>query len=86
MDAWRTKMPRHNFREIVLMVLAMLIGLGTVLLIGHRLFYVTASSIPPANGGVAFVVVSGVSVKVFTMLIVAVVAFVVMLAVILWKR
>ena len=78
-------MPRHNFREIVLMVLAVLIGLGTVLLIGNRLFYVTASSIPPGNGGVTFAVGS-VSVKLFTMLIVAVIAFVVMLAVILWKR
>jgi len=78
-------MPRHNFREIVLMILAVLGGLGILLLIGARLFHSTASSIPPGNSGVSFVV-GGVSVKLFAMLIVAVVAFVVMLAVFVWKR
>ena len=78
-------MPRHNFREIVLMVLAVLVGLGILLLIGARLFHFTENSIPPGNGGVSFVV-SGISIRLFAMLIVAVVAFVVMLAVLLWKR
>ena len=78
-------MPRHNFREIVLMVLAVLIALGTVSLIGNRLFYVTASSIPPGNGGVTFAA-SSVSVKLFTMLIVAIVAILVAFAVFLSRR
>ena len=37
-------MARHSFREIVLMVLAVLGGLGILLLIGTRLIHVTASS------------------------------------------
>lgn len=79
-------MARHNLREIVLMVLAVLGGLGILLLIGTRLLiYVVGRSIPPGNGGFAFAV-GGVSVKLFAMLIVAVVAFVVVLAVLLWKR
>lgn len=78
-------MARHNFREIVLIILAVLGGLGILLLIGTRLFHSTASSMPPGNGGVSFVV-GGVSVKLFAMLIVAVVAFVVVLAVFLWRR
>jgi hypothetical protein len=78
-------MARHNFREIVLMVLAVLGGLTILLLIGNRLIHVTASSIPPGNGGFAFAV-GGVSVKLFALAIVGVVAIAVMLTVFLWRR
>jgi hypothetical protein len=78
-------MARHNFREIVLMVLAVLGGLTILLLIGNRLIHVTASSIPPGNGGFAFAV-GGVSVKLFALAIVALVAVVVLLALFLWRR
>jgi hypothetical protein len=78
-------MARHNFREIVLMVLAVLGGLTILLLIGNRLIHVTASSLAPGNGGFAFAV-SGASVKLFVLAIVAVVAIVVVLAVFLWRR
>lgn len=78
-------MARHNFREIVLMVLAVLVGLGILLLIGARLFHVTASSIPPGDVGIVFVV-GGVSVKLFALAIVALVAVAVLLAVFLWRR
>lgn len=80
-------MARHNFLEIVLMVLAVLGGLGILLLIGTRLIHVTASSTTAGTGGgVEFAFVGGVSVKFLAMLIVAAVAFVVALAVIIWRR
>ena len=78
-------MARHNFREIVLMILAVLGGLGILLLISSRLIHVMASPIPPGNGGFAFAV-SGASVKLFVLAIVAVVAIVVVLAVFLSRR
>lgn len=78
-------MARHSLREIVLMVLAVLGGLGILLLIGARLIHVTAGSTTAGTGGVG-AVVGGLSVNLFTMLIVAVVAFVVVLAVFLWRR
>jgi hypothetical protein len=78
-------MTRHNFREIVLMVLAVIGGLGILLLIGTRLIHVTASSTPASTGGVG-AVVGGVSVGLFALAIVAVVAIVVVLAVFLWRR
>jgi hypothetical protein len=76
-------MARHNFREIVLMVLAVLGGLGILLLIGTHLS--PARSILPGNGGVVFAV-SGVSVRLFALAILALVAIAVMLAVFLWRR
>ena len=78
-------MARHNLREIVLMVLAVLGGLGILLLICTRLIHVTTGSPTPGTGGVG-AVVGGVGVNLFAMLIVTVVAFVVVLAVLLWKR
>jgi hypothetical protein len=78
-------MARHNFREIVLMVLAVLGGLTILLLISSRLIHVMASPMPPGNGAFAFAV-SGASVKLFVLAIVAVVAIVVVLAVFLSRR
>jgi hypothetical protein len=78
-------MPRHNFLEIVLMVLAVLGGLGILLLIGTRLIHVTASFTPADTGGVS-AVVGGFGVSLFALAIVAVVAIVVVLAVFLWRR
>jgi len=77
-------MLRHNFLEIVLMVLAVLGGLGILLLIGSRLIHVTAG--PAGTGGGVGAFVGGVSINLFAMLIVAVVAFVVVLAVLLSRR
>ncbi len=78
-------MARHNFREIVLMVLAVLGGLGILLLIGIRLIHVTASPTPADTGGIG-PVVGGVGVSLFALAIVALVAVVVVLAVFLWRR
>jgi hypothetical protein len=65
------------------MVLAVLGGLGILLLIGTHLS--PARSILPGNGGVVFAV-SGVSVRLFALAILALVAIAVMLAVFLWRR
>lgn len=79
-------MARHNLREVVLMVLTVMVGVGILLLVGAALVHSTASPIPlGSNGGVAFSV-SRFSVNLFAMLIVAVFAIVVGLAVWLWKR
>ena len=78
-------MAQRNFREIVIMVLAVLVGLGILLLISSRLILAMARPILPGNGGVTFAV-SGISVKLLAMLIVAVVAFAIVLAVLVWRR
>jgi hypothetical protein len=78
-------MARHSFREIVLMVLAVLGGLGILLLIGTRLIHVTASSAPAGTGGVG-AVVGGFGVGLFGLAIIAMVAIAVVLAVFLWRR
>jgi len=78
-------MARYNYREIVLMLLAILIGLGMLSLIGASLFRQAANPIPPGNGGVAFVV-GGISAKLLVSLIVVLIAAVVGLALVLWKR
>jgi hypothetical protein len=78
-------MARHNLREIVLMVLAVLGGLGILLLIGTRLIHVTAGSTTAGTGGVG-AVVGGFGVSLFALAIVAVVAIVVVLAVFLSRR
>ncbi len=79
-------MARHNLREVVLMVLTVMVGVGILLLVGTALIHSMASPIPlGSNGGVAFSV-SRFSVNLFAMLIVAVFAIVGGLAVWLWKR
>jgi hypothetical protein len=78
-------MARHNFLEIVLMALAVLGGLGILLLIGTRSIHVTASSTTPGTGGVSFFA-GGVSVNLLAMLIVAIAAIIVSVAIFLWKR
>ena len=79
-------MPRHNLREIVLMVVSVLGGLGILLLIGNRLILVARRSTTAGTGGGIGAGVGGISVSLFAMTIVAVLAFVVVLAVLLWKR
>jgi hypothetical protein len=78
-------MARHNLREIVLMVLAVLGGLGILLLIGTRLINVTAGFTTAGTGGVG-AVVGGVSVSLFAVLLFAAVAIILALAVFLWRR
>lgn len=78
-------MARHNFFEIVLMVLAVLGGLGILLLIGTRLIHVTAGSTTAGTGGVG-AVVGGVGVSLLAILILVVVAIIGALAVFIWRR
>ena len=79
-------MARHSLREIVLMVLAVLGGLGILLLIGSRLIYFMAGSMTPGTSGGVGAVVGGIGVNLFAMSIVAVVAIIVALAIFLWRR
>jgi hypothetical protein len=80
------RMPRHNLREIVLMVVAVLGGLGILLLIGTRLILVAGRSTTAGTGGGIGAGVGGVSASLFAMMIVAVLAFVGVVAVFLWRR
>lgn len=77
-------MARHNFREIVLMILALLGGLAILMLIGSRLMHITGRRETAGTGGIA-AVTGGVSVPIFSVVIVAL-AMVVVLAVFLWRR
>lgn len=79
-------MARHNLREIVLMVLAVLGGLAILLLLGTRLIHLTATSTTAGTGGEVRSFVFGVSASLFALAMVAVVAIVVALAVFLWRR
>lgn len=79
-------MARHNLREIVLMVLAVLGGLAILLLLGTRLIHLTATSTTAGTGGGVRSLVFGVSASLFALAMVAVVAIVVALAVFLWRR
>ena len=78
-------MARHKLSEIVLMVSAVVGGLGILLLIGTRLIHLTAGSATAGTGGVG-AVAGGVSVPLFTILIVAVIAIVFALAIFLRNK
>gem|GEM_PF-6534870 len=78
-------MARPNLREVVLMALTVIVGVGILLPIGARLIRPPASFISSGSGGIAFSV-SRFSVNLFAMLIVGVFAIVVGLAIWLWKR
>lgn len=77
-------MARHNFREIVLIVLAILGGLGILLVIGSRLMHIAVGRATAGTAGVA-AVTGGVSVPLFSLVIV-VLAIVLVLAVLLGRR
>jgi hypothetical protein len=69
-------MTRHSPAEVLLMVLAVCGALAILFLIGTGLLHFAARSTPPGIGGIA-VSVGGVSVIVFSVLLVAMVAVVV---------
>ena len=77
-------MARYNFREIVLIVLAILGGLGILLVIGSRLMHIAVGRAVAGTGGGA-TVTGGVGVPLFSLVIV-VLAIVVVLAVLLGRR
>lgn len=69
-------MTRHSLAEILLMVLAVCGALAILSLIGKGLLHPAARSTPPGTGGIG-VSVGGVNVVVFSVLLVAMVAVVV---------
>ncbi len=77
-------MARNNFREIVLIVLAILGGLGILLVIGSRLMHIAVGRATAGTGGIA-AVTGGFGVPLFSLVIVVLV-IVVVLAVSLWRR
>ena len=78
-------MTRHSPAEILLMVLAVCGAVAIVSLIGTGLLRLTARPTPPSTGGIGFGV-GGVSMIVFSVLIVAVVAIVIALSLTLKSR
>ena len=77
-------MARHNFREIVLIVLAVLGALGILSVIGSRLIHIAVGRPTTGTAGIG-AVTGGVSVPLFSLVIV-VLAIVVVLAVLLRRR
>ena len=77
-------MARHNFREIILILLAILGALGIVLVIGSRLIHIAVGRATAGTGGIA-ASTGGVGVPLFSLVII-VLAIVVVLAVLLRRR
>jgi uncharacterized membrane protein len=78
-------MTRLKLPEIVMMVLAVLGGLGILCIIGTRLMHVAADRTTAETGGIS-AVAGGFGVSLFTLIVVVVLAIVVVLAVFLWRR
>jgi hypothetical protein len=78
-------MTRLKFSEIVVMVLALLGGLGILFLIGTRLILLALARSTGETGGVVFAISGGVT-RLFTFLVLAILALVVVGAVALWRR
>jgi len=78
-------MTRHSLAEILLMVLAVCGALAILSLIGTGLLHLAARSTPAGTGGIGFSV-GGVSVIVFSVLIVLVSAIVIALMLTLRSR
>lgn len=78
-------MTRLKLPEIVLMVLAVLGGLGILFVIGTRLIHLAAGPSTAETAGIA-AVAGGFSTRLFTLIMVVVLAMVVAFAVFLWRR
>jgi hypothetical protein len=78
-------MTRHSLAEILLMVLAVCGALAILSLIGTGLLRVAARSAPPGTFGIA-ASAGGVSVIVFSLLIVAAIGIVIALTFVLRSR
>jgi hypothetical protein len=79
-------MTRLKFPEIVVMVLALLGGLGFLFLIGIGLMRMALRRATAETGGVAFAVSGGLSTKLFLVILIVALAAMVALAVFLWRR
>ena len=81
----RGLMTRHSLAEILVMVLALCGAVAILSLIATGLLRLTARATPPGTGGIG-VSVGGVSMIVFSVLIIAVVAIVIALSLTLKSR
>ena len=78
-------MTRHSLAEILLMVLAVCGALAILSLIGTGLLHLTARSTRPGTGGVVLIS-GGVSTKVFSVVLLAVIAIIIALILALRSR
>jgi hypothetical protein len=78
------RLARHNLREITLMILALLVGLGILLLVAPRLMHIAIRRSTAGTAGIG-AVAGGISIPLFSFAIV-VLAIVVVLAIFLWRR
>jgi hypothetical protein len=79
-------MTRPKFPEIVVMVLALLGGFVFLFLTGIGLIQLALSRATAETGGGVFAVSGGVSRRLFTIILIVVLATVVAAAVALWRR
>ncbi|MDX6383613.1 MAG: hypothetical protein QOK48_1186 [Blastocatellia bacterium] len=79
-------MPRLTISEIIVIVLALLGGLGFVFFIGTRLMLTAVSRAHEGTGGTIFAVSGGITTRLFTFLIVVISALIVLTFVGLRRR
>jgi hypothetical protein len=79
-------MHRLKFSEIVIIVLALLGGVGIVFFAGTRLMVTAVNRATAETGGTGFSVTGGITIRLFTFLAVLVLALIVLTAVAVWRR
>jgi hypothetical protein len=79
-------MARPKFSEIIVMVLAVLGGFVFLFLIGIGLTQMALSRATAETGGSAFAISGGLSRRLFTFIVLVVLASIVAAAVALWRR
>ncbi len=78
-------MPRLKLSEIVIIVLAFLGGLGFVFFAGTRLMATAVSRATAETGGTVFSVSGGIT-RLFTFIVLLVLALIVLTIVAVWRR
>jgi hypothetical protein len=79
-------MTRLKFSEIVVIILALLGGLGFFYLIGARFILLALTRATGESGGTVFAISGGISTRLFTFMLFVVLALVAATAVALWRR
>ena len=79
-------MTRIKFSEIVVIILALLGGLGFFYIIGTRLILLALTRGTGEPGGSVFAISGGISTRLFTFMLLVVLALVAATAVALWRR
>ena len=79
-------MTRLKLSEIVIIVLALLGGLGFVFFAGTRLMVTAVSRAESGTGGSVFVVTGGLTTRLFSFLVLLVLALIVLTIAAVWRR